>query len=234
MRHIAPGALAAIFTLAALPAVAQDPASFYAGKTVRIVIGFETAGTYGQYALMAARHLRKHLPGNPGIIVQAMPGAGGSSALNYVAKVAAKDGLTIVMPPINMVQDGLLSPKIDYDPSRFHWLGRMMELVQIGVANEKSGIAKLEDGLKRDPSLQGRIAVRFVIGTDGKVVSAVLATGDDGSSADAAPAGTSATPPLTDGAVTTCVIGVFKQLVFPPPDGGTLSVLYPIAFGSTP
>jgi len=148
MKRRTYGLVVALLSLAT-PADAQDPAAFYAGKTVRILIGFETAGTYGQYALMASRHLRKHMPGNPSIIVQSMPGAGGVAVLNYVAKVAAKDGLTILMPPINMVQDGLLSPKIEYDPAKFHWLGRMMELVQIGVANEKSGIARLEDGRAR-------------------------------------------------------------------------------------
>ncbi len=131
------------------PVLAQSPAEFFANKTVRILIGFETAGTYGQYAMLASRHLRKHMAGTPTIVVQSMPGAGGVAALNYVAKVAPRDGTTLIVPPINMVQDGLLNPKVEYDPAKFDWIGRMMELVQIGVASEKSGISKLDDGKNR-------------------------------------------------------------------------------------
>lgn len=137
------------------PAMAQSPAEFFSNKTVRIFIGFETAGTYGQYALLASRHLRKHMAGNPAIIVQSMPGAGGVAAVNYVAKVAPRDGTTLIVPPINLVQDGLLNPKVDYDPSKFDWIGRMMELVQLGVASEKSGLTRLEDARARSYNAAG-------------------------------------------------------------------------------
>ena len=138
--------LSASAMFGAASALAQTPEQFFQGKTVRILIGFSTAGTYGQYAMLAARHIGKHMPGRPTVIVQAMPGAGGVVALNYVANVAAKGGTSLIMPPINTVQDGLLNPKVSFDPAKFHWLGRMMELVQVGVASEKSGITKLEDG----------------------------------------------------------------------------------------
>jgi tripartite-type tricarboxylate transporter receptor subunit TctC len=141
--------------LATSSAFAQSPAEFFANKTVRLLIGFETAGTYGQYALLASRHLRKHMAGNPTIVVQSMPGAGGIAVLNYAAKVAPRDGTSLIMPPINMVQDGLLNPKVEYDPAKFDWIGRMMELVQIGVASEKSGIRKLDDGRARAYSAAG-------------------------------------------------------------------------------
>jgi tripartite-type tricarboxylate transporter receptor subunit TctC len=147
--------LLATASFAAPAAVAQSPAEFFAGKTVRIVIGFATAGTYGQYAQIAAQHIRKHVPGTPSIIVQSVVGGGGIVAINHVANVAAKDGTTLIVMPINMVQDGLLNPQAKYDPRKFEWIGRLMELVQIGVASEKSGVTTLADAKTRIVSAGG-------------------------------------------------------------------------------
>lgn len=155
MRYLVKAAVAVCLVAGATGVKAQTPEHFFRGKTVRLIIAFDTAGTYGQYSLLAARHLRKHMPGNPTIIVQSMPGAGGIVAINYVANVAPRDGSVLTMPPINMVQDGLLSPKAEFDPGKFHWLGRMMELVQIGVASEKSGIKKIEDAREKTFSAAG-------------------------------------------------------------------------------
>lgn len=140
---------------AAPPAVAQSPAEYFAGKTLRILIPFDVAGTYGQYALLAALHLRAHLPGNPNVIVQSMQGAGGIVALNHLANIAPKDGTVAIVPAINMVQDALLNPQAKYDVAGFEWLGRMMELVQLAVATETSGIASLADAKLRTVSAGG-------------------------------------------------------------------------------
>lgn len=133
----------------------QSGADFLAGKTVRIIIPFDIAGTYGQYGQLAAQFLRNHLPGNPSVIVQVMQGAGGVVALNHVANVAPKDGTVVIMPAINMVQDALLNPLAKYDAGGFEWLGRMMILVQLALANEKSGVASLEDAKARAVSSGG-------------------------------------------------------------------------------
>ena len=137
------------------PARAQAPAEFFAGKTLRIIIPFDIAGTYGQYAQLAAHHLRAHLPGNPAVVVQVMQGAGGIIALNHVYNVAPKDGTVALMPVINMVQDAILNPQAKYDAAGFEWLGRMMELVQLAVASEKSGISSLSDAQRRAVSAGG-------------------------------------------------------------------------------
>jgi hypothetical protein len=89
-----------------------------------------------------------------------------------------------------------------------------------------------EDGLKRDPKLQGRIAVRFVIGVDGKVSSAASIASAAESSADIITPSTSSLPPLSDKVVIECVVGHCKSLEFPKPDGGQVSVVYPFAFSS--
>lgn len=145
----------AFLALGAQRAHAQSPAEFFAGKTLRILVPFDIAGTYGQYAQLASLHLRKHLPGNPTVIVQVMQGAGGIVALNHLASIAPKDGTVAIIPAINMIQDALLNPQAKYDAAGFEWLGRMMELVQLGVASEKSGVMSLDDVKTRGASAGG-------------------------------------------------------------------------------
>lgn len=79
--------------LAALPADAQS--KFYEGKTVRIVVGFGAGGGYETYSRAIGRHLGRHIPGKPTVIVENMPGAGSLIAANHAYKIARPDGLTI-------------------------------------------------------------------------------------------------------------------------------------------
>src|SRR3989338_1263509 len=74
------------------PLLAQE--SFYKGKTIRIVVGFSPGGGYDTYARAIARHMGKHVPGNPTVIVENMTGAGSLISANHVYKVAKPDGLT--------------------------------------------------------------------------------------------------------------------------------------------
>ena len=145
------GALSA----SATAALAQAGADAFAGATIRILVPFDMAGTYGQYAQLAALHLRRHIPGSPTIIAQQMSGAGGLVMVNHLANVAPKDGTVAMIAPINIVQDGLLNPAAKYDPRGFEWIGRMMELVQLGVASEKSGVTSLADARLRTVSSGG-------------------------------------------------------------------------------
>ena len=71
---------------------------FYKDKTIRMIVGFTPGGLYDQYARLLARNMGRHIPGNPNIIVQNMPGAGSLTATNYVYSVAKPDGLTLGMP----------------------------------------------------------------------------------------------------------------------------------------
>src|SRR4051812_49332802 len=89
--------LGAILSLLSLimvcaPAQAQE---FYAGKQIRLIVASGTGGGYDLYARYLARHLGRHIPGNPSVIVQNMPGAGGLAAANHLYARAPRDGLTI-------------------------------------------------------------------------------------------------------------------------------------------
>ena len=98
--------------------------AFYKDKTIRIIVGFTSGGLYDQYARILARHMGKHIPGNPNIIVQNMPGAGSLSATNYVYGVAKPDGLTLGMPGSGIYLDQLLERKeATFHVRKIAWLG---------------------------------------------------------------------------------------------------------------
>ena len=102
MGCLATGWLACALLIAAGGATARaqqaTPASvteFYKGRTVFISIGFATGGTYDLYARLIARHIGRHIPGNPVIVAQSMPGAGSLKAANYIYAVAPRDGFEL-------------------------------------------------------------------------------------------------------------------------------------------
>ncbi|TMA87074.1 MAG: hypothetical protein E6J74_30720 [Deltaproteobacteria bacterium] len=126
IRHpavIAAAALLSLGSIVSAPAHAQS-APFYKDKTIRIIVGFTSGGLYDQYARILARHMGKHIPGNPNIIVQNMPGAGSLSATNYVYGVAKPDGLTLGMPGSGIYLDQLLGRKeATFDVRKLSWIG---------------------------------------------------------------------------------------------------------------
>jgi tripartite-type tricarboxylate transporter receptor subunit TctC len=99
-------------------------APFYQGKTMRIIVGFTSGGLYDQYARFLARFMGKHLPGNPNIIVQNMPGAGSLIATNYVSNVAKPDGLTLGMIGSGIYLDQLMGVKeVQFDVRKMPFIG---------------------------------------------------------------------------------------------------------------
>jgi len=104
------------------PLQAQTP--FYQGKTVRIVVGYLAGDGYDIWARLFAKHLPKHIPGNPNIIVQNMPGAGSRIAANYVYSVAKPDGLTLGAIGPSLYFDQLMGHKeVQFDWAKFTWIG---------------------------------------------------------------------------------------------------------------
>jgi tripartite-type tricarboxylate transporter receptor subunit TctC len=170
-------ALIAIAAASIPSAAGAAPAAddFYAGKTVRMIIGTTTAGDYGTYALLMAHHIGRHVPGRPTVIVQSMVGGGGLVALNHLAKVAAQDGTVLSLPHINIVQDGLLNPRVQFDPARFHWIGRAVSALQVGVASHRSNVRSLADAQKRE-SIAGASGVNNPTGLNPRILNALAGT----------------------------------------------------------
>lgn len=102
--------------------LAQAP--YYQGKSIRVVVGFTTGGFYDRWARLLSRHMPKHLPGNPEMVVQNMPGAGSVIATNYVSSVAKPDGLTIGFPSNGIYLDQLVGrQEVKFDIRKFAWIG---------------------------------------------------------------------------------------------------------------
>lgn len=99
-------------------------ADFYQSKTVRIIVGWAAGGGFDIYARMVAKHLADHIPGQPTIIVENMPGAGSVGAANYLYKVAAPDGLTVAsFTSDSGLMQALDIPTVKGDVRKFNWLG---------------------------------------------------------------------------------------------------------------
>jgi tripartite-type tricarboxylate transporter receptor subunit TctC len=150
-------ALAVLALQAAGSAQAQnDPvAEFYKDKTVNIVVGYGSGGGYDLYARLVAQFLGKHIPGNPSVIVQNMPGAGGLRAARNLATAAAKDGTVLGMLAQTLPFDTLLGYTSDVDAGRLTWIGRAAMNVEVGVALAKSGITSVDDLRKREVPVAG-------------------------------------------------------------------------------
>ena len=123
-------------------------ASFYEGKTVKIVSVHAPGGGYDTYSRLFARHLGKHIPGNPKVIVINIPGGSGLIGTNYVYNVTKPDGLSLVQPSWNLAQAQFLDfPGIKYDINKFIWLGLANSGAVTAVVRKGSPIQSMDDWL---------------------------------------------------------------------------------------
>ena len=130
------------------PAVAQpsDPVSaFYKGKTIKLMIAASTGGAYGGYGLLFARFFGKHVPGEPAVVVEYRPGAGGVVAANYLYRVAPKDGTVVGMPLAPIVLAQYTGANVQYDASKFLWIGQMADITRLFAVWETSPIKTFQD-----------------------------------------------------------------------------------------
>ena len=129
-------------------AYAQD--SFYKGQTVRIIVGASAGGGYDTYSRTIARHMGKHIPGNPAILVENMPGAGFLISANYMYKVAKPDGLTIGHFIGGLFLQQLLGkPGIEFDAAKFEYIGvPTQDNYVIGVSKKNTDISTMDQWLK--------------------------------------------------------------------------------------
>jgi tripartite-type tricarboxylate transporter receptor subunit TctC len=143
---------AAFITLLATTSApwAQPVADFYRGKTVRLIIGYGSGGSYDFYGRLAAEFLGRHIPGNPTIIPVNMPGAGGFKAIEYLYKVAPQDGTHLGSVAQQLAMTVLVDEKLGIDATRFNYLGRLTAMIDTAVALPKSGITSFEDARKRE------------------------------------------------------------------------------------
>jgi tripartite-type tricarboxylate transporter receptor subunit TctC len=129
---------------------AQSVADFYKGKTLHVLIGYGEGGGYDIYGRLFAEFLPRHLPGNPTIIPQNMPGAGSFKAVNYLYEVAPKDGTYFGSVAQTLAVDAVTDEKNRVDPTRLPYLGRLTTNIDVGVVLKRTGIKSFEDARKRE------------------------------------------------------------------------------------
>ncbi len=179
-----PAAIAAIIIAAsfAAPAKADAIADFYKGKKITLIISSAVGGGYNRYARTVARHLGKHIPGNPKIIPKNMPGAGGIKASNYLYNVAPQDGSTIGSIQNTVLFEPLWSNKLArFDVYKFNWIGSANSEVSMIVVWHTAPVKTIQDLLKTEivvgatgaastPAFFGRLQ-NALLGTKMKIIN---------------------------------------------------------------
>lgn len=177
----------AALCLAVSATTAASAQEFYAGKNLTIVTSTGEGGTYDFSARTMARHLAKHLPGKPNIIVQNMPGGGHMLASNYMYNTAPKDGTVIATVnqsvPTHQVLDGR---GVRYDAAKFNWLGALVDRNQTFAVWHTTGVKSIEE-LKTKEVIAGATgegssgfryptALNNVLGTKIKIIKGYKST----------------------------------------------------------
>jgi len=147
-RLIAATTLALFATLTSWPAHAQDAvANFYNHRTVQVLIGVSPGGGYDAYARTLARYMGRHIPGNPTLVPQNMPGAGTLKAANFIYSVAPKDGSVFATFARGIPMERLLgrTEGRQFDATKFTWIGSITDEPSVCVFTAKSGIATWRD-----------------------------------------------------------------------------------------
>ncbi len=169
---IAGAALGIVFFAA--PASAVE--SFYKNSRITLIVGNPAGGAYDTYSRLLARHMGKHIPGNPAFVVQNMTGAGTLVATNYLFNVAAKDGSVIGNFHERMGLEPRVQPKgTQYDGRKFTWLGSMAKQTSVCVTWHDTGVKTVEDMQKREVIASGS-AVAGSSAVFPRVMNSILGT----------------------------------------------------------
>jgi tripartite-type tricarboxylate transporter receptor subunit TctC len=160
----------------------QSVADFYRGKTIHMLIGVGVGGEYDLQARLVARHIGKHIPGNPNVVPQNMTGGGGLKMANYLFALAARDGTYIGMLANNFPAIQAVGGQgVQFDAAQFHWLGTIAQTVETMALWHTAGAKSIDDVRQREvvagASGRGAITYNFpammneLLGTKFKIVT---------------------------------------------------------------
>jgi tripartite-type tricarboxylate transporter receptor subunit TctC len=150
--------------VASLPTQADPVADFYRGKTVNMMIGVGVGGEYDIQARLVARHIGKHIPGNPNVVPQNMTGAGGINMANYLYNTAPRDGTYIAMMGNNFPATQAVGSKaVRFDAGKMQWLGTIAPVVETMAVWHTTGVKSVDDLRKRETvaGASGRGAITY-------------------------------------------------------------------------
>lgn len=132
-------------------AARADVADFYRGKNLRVFVGYAPGTGYDVYARVLGRHLAKHMPGQPTVVIQNMPGAASLTMVNYMYNVAPHDGTEIGLPARVLFVEPLFgNDNARFDAKRFTWIGSMSRDVAMCFTWHTSGVTTIADAMQRE------------------------------------------------------------------------------------
>jgi tripartite-type tricarboxylate transporter receptor subunit TctC len=139
--------LALCFGFASLTCASAQPADeFFKGKSLRFTVTYAPGGTYDLYSRTLIAHLPRHIPGNPSIVIQYMPGAGGMTGTVNLYEKAARDGTQLGMLPRDIAVNQMLHPQeARYDAKRFNWIGRIASYTGVMFVMSRTGVKTADD-----------------------------------------------------------------------------------------
>jgi tripartite-type tricarboxylate transporter receptor subunit TctC len=149
MRRLIVAAVAIVgIAVLAGSAAAQD---FYAGKQIRVIVGTGSGGGYDTWARLVARHLGEHIPGQPTIIVENMPGASGIKAVNYLYEAAPKDG-TVLASFNNAIPSyqAVNQPGIRFKSEELSWIGSLSQVPTVIAITKRAGVKNIEQAKHKE------------------------------------------------------------------------------------
>src|SRR5919107_256012 len=134
----------------------SGPVSAQAAKRIDLLIGYTPGGSYDLYARLVARHLGRHLPGEPVVVPQNMPGAGSLRAANFVYGAAPKDGSAIgIVTETVALEQALTNPAVQYDAAKFTWIGRVASSINVQVVWHTARVQSLADAYNTEVTFAG-------------------------------------------------------------------------------
>ena len=149
-------------------AEAQDATAFYSGRQITFIIPTTAGGGFDLYSRLLVESMRKYIPGQPTVVMQNMPGAGGVRASNYMFSVVPKDGSVFGMPLSNIPLAEALDPDaVKYRSVKFSWIGTMTPETEVLAVWRNTGVASIEDTRTKE----------LAIGATGKLGTLALNAG---------------------------------------------------------
>jgi tripartite-type tricarboxylate transporter receptor subunit TctC len=180
--------LAAAIVTAPLAALADSESNFFKAKNITVIVPAGPGGSYHLYAQIVQRYLGSHIPGNPSLIVQNKPGAGGAASAAYMMNVAPKNGTVIAELVPGMITDPIVKSSVSYDARKFNFLGSIAARdFSIAVWGDVP-VKTLDDLRKQEITIgtTGRASAGYVVphfinsvlGTKMKVITGYASGGD--------------------------------------------------------
>jgi tripartite-type tricarboxylate transporter receptor subunit TctC len=148
--------LALILAATAMPAHADSVEDFYKGRTITVLIGYSPGGSYDAAGRVLARHMGGHIPGNPSLVPQNMPGAGTLNLVNYLYNVSPKDGTAFGIFARGMAMEPLIGgANAKFDATKFTWIGSAANEISLCATYQSSPVRSWNDALTKEFTVAG-------------------------------------------------------------------------------